>query len=83
MSEGWKPIETAPRDQRDLLLWGQTAGEVGGINAGSAHVVGYFTGHGDYPGFHWRATETDAYAVWVKPTHWMPLPNPPLSVLGE
>lgn len=75
MSE-WQPIETAPRDEI-VLLYGLTAGEISGVSDEPAICIGSRTGKGNYPGFEWACEGTDAYAVWAKPTHWMPLPGPP------
>ena len=62
----WQPIETAPKDGRSLLIW--SADE--GIDL--AH-------HNDWG--RWQVQETadydNEYFVDLKPTHWMPLPEPP------
>lgn len=75
----WQPIETAPKDDTPVLLWGLFAGEISGISKAPGMEIGYYTGGGDYAsqGFLWATTGGDAYAVWCKPTHWMPLPAPP------
>ena len=81
----WQPIETAPRDQTEILLWGQDVGP----------RVGYFgtefndspDGHRPYGGW-WSLTGeiSPAFPAWHDleevaahnpPTHWMPLPGPP------
>jgi hypothetical protein len=75
----WQLIESAPKDGTPVLLWGQWAGEINGIYKVPGMEIGYYTGpSGDYAGFEWAATGGDAYAVWGKPTHWMPLPPPPV-----
>lgn len=65
----WQPIETIPKGQ-NVLVWSKWSGEIGdpldeyGIYMAEADdlcIVG-----GDY---------YTAYAD--KPTHWMPLPEPP------
>lgn len=79
MTNEWQPIETAPRDGRALLLWGIYAGEINGIKDVQVIDVGYYSnGKSDYgsEGW-WNSSGGDAYACWVRPTHWMPLPNPP------
>lgn len=52
----WQPIETAPKDGTDLLLWEPSLGQ-----SVIAHSV-----NGEWPWFY-------------KPTHWMPLPDPPVT----
>lgn len=74
----WQPIETAPRDQTPVLLYGEIAGEVGGIYCGGPRVcIGMYCRSTDYKGFNWTLEHTDAYCVWCKPTHWQPLPEVP------
>jgi hypothetical protein len=74
----WQPIETAPKDGTAVLLFGQWAGEIAGIDPGGPDIyVGRWSGRGDYEGFLWALEGTDAYAAWCKPSHWIPLPLPP------
>jgi hypothetical protein len=67
-SQGWQPIETAPTDGRAVLV----ANEVG---VGEAQ---YFEGEG---GWWWANTAPTDYVDGQveRPTHWMPLPDPPRS----
>ena len=74
----WQPIETAPKDGTEVLLFGSWAGEINGKFDPPSIAVGLFYGEGDYKEFDWLATNTDAYCVWGKPTHWMPLPDEPI-----
>ena len=79
MSE-WQPIETAPRDGTSVLLWGLVAGEISGPDKETG-----FAGEGEWAeGTHYKPDEDwwllsggDCYSTWCKPTHWMPLPEPP------
>lgn len=79
MSE-WQPIETAPKDGTPILTFGIWAGEIAGRDdrPGIYVAAWRYGGRSDYDGFHWSCEATDAYAAWVKATHWMPLPEPPL-----
>ena len=80
MSE-WQPIETAPKDEPVLLL------------CGAWIAVGRFMLYGFRDGGFWtlpfidddgRVEEAcdnswDHGIISLKPTHWMPLPDPPKS----
>lgn len=75
----WQPIETAPKDGTIVLLWGEWAGEINGQSGIDTMDIGSFIdGKSDYDGDDWWLLVTgDAYACWMRPTHWMPLPPPP------
>lgn len=60
----WHPIETAPKDGRDVLLF--TPSPFNGITIGSWGK--WIGGWGDQDG-----------DMYPDPTHWMPLPEPPES----
>ena len=66
----WQPIETAPKDGTDVLVWD---GEVRTLShwGKSAHV----------PLYGWLALvfadPCDLNLLRDQPTHWMPLPEPP------
>ena len=65
----WQPIETAPKDATEILVWAD--------GRGCAVVTWMVEG---YAGPTWQLTHTGSYAedsevYW--PTHWMPLPEPP------
>lgn len=74
----WQPIETAPKDGTAVLLWGVAAGEISGIIGQDPcfQGSGYYTSRTDYPGYDWVCCQGDAYAVWIKPTHWAPIEPP-------
>ena len=57
----WQPIETAPKDGRDLLLYPSV-------------FVGVPVHVGKFYGGAWRMQHL---AMGRDPTHWMPLPDPP------
>lgn len=55
---GWQPIETAPKDGTQLLLWSNRPT----VGAYGQRYQNWFTIPGEYT---------------CRPTHWMPLPEPP------
>jgi hypothetical protein len=67
----WQPIETAPKDASQVLLWD-----------GVAVSIGYRCNGHTKP---YHATVRGEDANWddyggdpiLSPTHWMPLPDPP------
>ena len=66
----WRPIESAPTDGRAVLV-------AEGAAAGEAK---FHEGHGWW----WAGNDpTDAWGRQVYPTHWMPLPEPPMQQLGK
>lgn len=75
----WQPIETAPKDGTDVLLFGDWAGEINGMAEKPSIAVGTWTGGAsDYgPDGWWYLPHSDGYACWMKATAWMPLPKPP------
>ena len=77
----WLPIESAPKDGTEVLLYGIWAGEIHGESKSPVIDIGSWAGgSSDYAGNDWWQLSTgDAYACWMRPTHWMPLPPPPVS----
>lgn len=76
----WQDISTAPKDGTFVVLYGVWAGEIHGINAHSPCAdIGFWSGgKSDFAGGDWWSLTTgDAYACWMLPTHWMPLPPAP------
>ena len=73
------PDNPPPKDGTCVLLWGIWAGEINGPDdVPSVAVCYYSTGKSDFPGTGWWDVDgADAYASWMMPTHWMPLPPPP------
>jgi len=69
---GWKSIETAPKDGTVILVSAPT--EVYGYVIGTSYFVPDFEGN-------WisAAISGGVYLNLANPTHWMPLPNPPQS----
>jgi len=68
-AQQWQPIETAPKDGTEVLVWCE--------HHGTAYLA-IFENH--FPNQGWFCA--DAYPdgwteLCVDPTHWMPLPEPP------
>lgn len=59
---GWQPIETAPEDGRQVIVYGGT-------------VLGEKVEMRGADGGWWRLCKKQGYHSI--PTHWMPLPEPP------
>ena len=71
MSE-WKPIGTAPRDGTDLLLYELCD------NGTPAIGQAYYCTE-DKSWYEQNMHHTDFHdGSWATPTHWMPLPPPPV-----
>jgi len=68
----WSPIETAPKDGRAILLFGLLPGSMGYSDDSLIMSVGGWSGE------RWGAEANNGrFVMFLKPTHWMPLPNPP------
>ena len=70
----WQPIETAPKDETEIMLFEQAA-------SGPMYRVGYWEADGTPlddggVGEGWSLAD-EGYIGCIEPTHWMPLPNPP------
>ena len=75
--DGWEPIETAPKDGTTILVWSQLYGGVA--------VLAYWDSdkYAKTPKPFW-ATSSQRYVGKTAerkfpPTHWRPLPPPPVS----
>lgn len=64
-TNGWRPIETSPKDGEDFLAYSDATGKYG-----VAYWVTYFTKE-------LTLVCNDSLGEWFNPTHWMPLPEPP------
>ena len=71
--QDWLPIESAPKDGTDILLW-------------FGHSVGWISLCKWYQkknrGWCWVCSYDHKAHLW-EPTHWMPLPEPPAPVTDE
>lgn len=66
-AQGWQPISTAPRDERLIVL------RIGNERP----FVGYHVFDEDETGKRSAWMDADESFLEYKPTHWMPLPQPP------
>jgi hypothetical protein len=68
----WQPIETAPKDGSSFLVFGIPVGEIHD-DLTKEPVIGV----GEWSYGKIDCPHADAYCVFWRATHWMPLPNPP------
>ena len=71
MSEEWKPIESAPRDGTPILVCVTYSRQEGGWH--TEQWVDWTGGTYVWPMFQQRVD------ILFPPTHWMPLPKPPVE----
>jgi len=64
---GWQPIETAPRDGAFVLAFGEHNGALADC---SIAIIQWWDDAGGW--------FSDGREYTFSPTHWMPLPEPPL-----
>jgi hypothetical protein len=87
----WQPIETAPKDGTEVLIWREDCGPLMGrycsanelstmsdrerdeLDEASLFQEDWWGGDADGGGFRLEGSEV--------PTHWMPLPTPPASLV--
>jgi len=70
----WQPIETAPKDGRYVLVWGEIEGAHGHDVVKSLFRPDFVAGK---PYWQWGAP--GFIGVVSDPTDWMPLPDPPAT----
>lgn len=68
MSE-WQPIETAPRDGTNILVWWSAEFH--------CPVVAHYADKYENSGIGWKITGWGNVISRSSPTHWMHLPQPP------
>ena len=67
------PIETAPKDGTEIIVYGKWSGEVYGDHEGNHFGVATFLNG------RWDLTLAECYSVECNPTHWVSLPPPPVQ----
>lgn len=66
---GWQPIETAPKDGTQIIVWG---------SSGDASVVEYYMAEDGFCGWEIARTASGTRLIMAaSATHWRPLPEPP------
>lgn len=79
----WKPIESAPRDGRWVITWDgaevQPACWEDDRGGGGSGDVGWCCGDSRWGGVLYEGINL----MKVQPTHWMPLPTPPVTGEAE
>jgi hypothetical protein len=75
--DGWQPIDTAPKDGTRVDLWAKMWQVYNDEFTGKRFADCYWTNGDSMSGrhAHWRELDPS----W-RPTHWMPLPEPPSDV---
>ena len=84
-NNGWQPIETAPRDGTPVLIAGGTLFSDSGMANDSEGEFNQLAHASLRLGTSWDIQNTCSFSSsWVEnPTHWMPLPAPPASEVGN
>jgi hypothetical protein len=70
---GWQPIETAPKDGTHILAYWPEIYWAKNVAQCETWFGPRFLG----PDCCWQSASAYEYGDAVKPTHWMPLPEPP------
>jgi len=71
----WQPIETAPKDGTEILLFGSLESSPKAMPHIGMEMI-YFGFFDKKSG----AFYSEIFDAWFpKPSHWMPLPNPPVQ----
>lgn len=68
-TEGWQPIDTAPRDGQEVDVWYASSISRPGLREANVH----WNGHDGF----WRRRDRTHCIYGEYPTHWRPLPAPP------
>jgi len=75
--DGWRPIESAPKDGTFVLLYSP--------DSERNPFIGQWIEDNDYPdgGAWWSDCECSGFSIDADPTHFMPLPAPPAKPEGK
>ncbi|WP_230946500.1 Lar family restriction alleviation protein [Burkholderia territorii] len=77
---GWQPIETAPKDGRQILGWCSNYGARQThwhfYGEGSIAKAEFDAGKGESGNWYWEEPLNHWVSSW-KPTHWLPMPASP------
>lgn len=74
----WQPIETAPKDGREIIVWGVRGGDWGYTEPEWTWTGARWSGGSlSVPAGWYETKATPRYSNGFSPTHWMPLPEPP------
>lgn len=65
----WQPIETAPKDSKSRLVWCPVYR--------NTYIVSWIVPFGEKPEGGYWAHFGPSVELRERPTHWMPLPEPP------
>jgi hypothetical protein len=78
-SDGWLPIESAPKDGTEILTWGYLHDDGGPVDEDGRSFMGETP---DWQISRWHEMGCWFSAEWGshEPTHWRPLPDPPSSI---
>ena len=73
INQGWQPIESAPKDGTRILVWLKPLSQHEKINTDAQHSW--------VDKAHWTKFNGGGWVHYQlgTPTHWMPLPNPPIK----
>lgn len=74
----WQPIETAPRDGQDIILYFPLIGlsdDWPKVVIGHKRAIDHARGH-----WVWQSRAFRGYSDEYQPTHWMPLPPAPCQL---
>jgi len=75
-SFGWQPIETAPKDGTEVLLFGRADWLGNGSDEDAPQIIiGVFDDYLE----EWSSKTNNPYSDDIYPTHWMPLPSAPTA----
>ena len=78
MSE-WMPIETAPTKQRVLVCGGDTPNGTAIAICDPGRYTPWHESHDELPMIRSWYSDAAGRSIWPHPTHWMPLPAPPMG----